>query len=81
MKNYARRFPAVLILLALIAACATNKYASVVPGVTSLGEMRVTIGEGWLRAPASVVPEERSSSRTLTRETLEQDLRTSGTGH
>jgi hypothetical protein len=35
--------------------------------------MRVTIGEGWLRAPAGVIPEERSSSRTLTRETLERD--------
>ena len=73
MNNYAMRFPGVLILLALIAACATNKYASVVPGVTSFGEMRVTIGEGWLRAPASVIPEERSSSMTLTRENLEHD--------
>ena len=73
MKNYAMRFPGVLILLALVAACATNKYASVVPGVTSLGEFRVTIGEGWLRAPASVIPEERSASRTLTRENLERD--------
>jgi hypothetical protein len=73
MKNRAMLFPGVLILLALIAACATNKYTSVVPGVTSFGEMRVTIGEGWLRAPASVIPEERSLSRTLTRETLERD--------
>lgn len=73
MENYAMRFPGLLILLALISACATNKYASVVPGVTSFGKMRVTIGEGWLRAPASVIPEERSSSRTLTRENLEQD--------
>jgi hypothetical protein len=73
MKKYAMRLPGVLILLALIAACATNKYASVVPGVTSLGEIRVTIGEGWLRAPASVIPEERSASRTLTRENLERD--------
>jgi len=73
MKNYAIRFPGVLVLLAVITACATNKYASVLPGVTSFGNMRVTIGEGWLRAPASVMPEERSSSRTLTRENLEQD--------
>lgn len=73
MKNYAMRFPGMLILLALIAACATSKYASVVSGVTSFGELRVTIGEGWLRAPASLIPEERSSSRTLTRENLEQD--------
>ena len=73
MKNYAMRFPGMLILLALIAACATSKYASVVPGVTSFGAMRVTIGEGWLRAPASVVPEELSLSRTLTHENLDQD--------
>ncbi len=73
MKNYAMRFPGVLILLALIAACATNRYSSVVPGVTSFGQMRVTIGEGWLRAPSSAIPEERSSSRTLTRADLEQD--------
>ena len=73
MKNYATTVLGVSILLALIAACATNQYVSVVPGVTSLGQMRVTIGEGWLRAPASLIPEERSSSRTLTRENLEQD--------
>jgi len=73
MKNYAMSVLGVSILLTLITACATNKYTSVVPGVTSFADMRVTIGEGWLRAPASVIPEERSSSRTLTRENLEQD--------
>jgi len=73
MKNHAMPVLGVSILLAFIAACATNKYTSVVPGVSSFGKMRVTIGEGWLRAPASVIPEERSSSRTLTRETLERD--------
>jgi len=73
MKNYATTVLGVSILLALIAACATNQYVSVVPGVTSFGQMRVTIGEGWLRAPASLIPEELSLSRTLTRENLEQD--------
>ena len=73
MKNNAMRFTGALIVLALIAACATNKNTSVVPGVTSFADMRVTIGEGWLRAPAGVVPEERSLSMTLTHESLEQD--------
>jgi len=73
MKKYATPVLAVLTSLTLIAACATNKYSSVTPGVTSFGEMRVTIGEGWLRAPSSVIPEERTSSRTLTHENLERD--------
>ena len=73
MKKYAMSILAVLTSLTLIAACATNKYASVTPGVTSFGEMRVTIGEAWLRAPSSVIPEERTSSRTLTHENLERD--------
>ena len=73
MKNCARRFPGALILLALLVACATNQYVSAVPGVTSFGKLRVTIREGWLRAPASLVPEELSLSRTLTRENLERD--------
>jgi hypothetical protein len=73
MKNYAVRVPGTLVLLALIAACATNKYGTVVPGVTSFGELRVTMGEGWLRVPSSLIPEERSSSRTLSRESLQQD--------
>ena len=73
MNNPAVPILGVLIMLALVAACATTKYVSIMPGVISAGEMRVTIGEGWLRAPEVDTPEKRSSSRTLSRENLDRD--------
>ena len=63
----------VLLLLVLVAGCATGQYASAISGVTSLGEMRVTIGEGWLRVPDADTPEKRSMSRVLSRENVARD--------
>ena len=73
MQIPATLFLRVLLLLILATGCATSKYVAIDPAGMTLGQMRVNIGEGWLRAPSRETPEERSSSRTLSRESLSLD--------
>jgi hypothetical protein len=61
-----------LILSLLISGCGTTKYYATPAGVTSVGQMNVTIGAGWFRVPSSETPEKRSSSRVLTRDSIDQ---------
>ena len=62
-----------LILSLLISGCGTTKYYAATPGVTSVGQMNVTIGTGWLRVSGSDAPEKRSLSRVLTHDSLDSD--------
>ncbi len=73
MQIPATLFLRVLLLLMLATGCATSKYVAIDAAGMTLGQMRVNIGEGWLRAPSRETPEERSSPRTLSREHLSLD--------
>jgi hypothetical protein len=73
MQISATAYLKLFILLVLTAGCATKKYASLDPASLPLGQMNVSVGEGWLRAPEVETPEKRSISRTLSRETLDRD--------
>jgi hypothetical protein len=57
----------------LVSGCGTTKYLPATPGVTSMGMMNVTIGEGWFRVPEGYTPEKRSSTRVFTRDDVDSD--------
>ena len=63
-----------LILLALaLAACGMTSQRTITPGVTKAGKLRVTIEEGWYRAPGDETQEKRPSTRVFTRNGLDTD--------
>jgi hypothetical protein len=55
---------------ALISACATMGYQSVLPGVNSLGALQVNADVGWNLAPAYTTPNARDESQTWTKDGL-----------
>jgi hypothetical protein len=55
---------------ALLNACVSVAYRQVVPGMTTLGALQVTAGEGWNRAPAQATPGARPDTQTWTRDGL-----------
>jgi len=63
---------AVLLALAaaLISACATMSYQSVLPGVNSLGALQVNADTGWNLAPAHATPRTTADSQTWTKDGL-----------
>lgn len=67
MKGY--RILAVAAVL-ILAACTTVSYRLVVPGVQTIGSLRITAGAGWNVAPTANTPAARSNSRTWTRDGL-----------
>ena len=66
-------FLSLLIFSLLLSGCGTTKYYTAPPGVTSVGQMNVTIGTGWLRVSGSDAPEKRSLSRVFTHDSLDSD--------
>lgn len=62
-----------LIFSLLISGCGTTKYYPAPAGVTSVGQMNVTIGVDWLRVSGSDAPEKRSLSRVFTHDSLDSD--------
>jgi hypothetical protein len=62
----------VLVLVLSITACATG-YRAVLPGVNSVGQMQVTVGEGWLQPPAAEAPYLRNLSTIYTRDGADND--------
>ncbi len=69
-----KRFLGVALLVLVVASgCATDAYRPVGAGVSKIGKLRVTLDDGWQRAPGAEVPEEHSLSRTLSRDGLQHD--------
>lgn len=61
------------LLLLCLAACASTGYRTVLPGVNSLGQMQVTVDEGWLQVPVREAPYLRQTSRIYTRNGVDID--------
>jgi len=55
-----------------LTGCITG-YSLVEPGVATAGDLRVTAGTGWNRAPAMVTPEARKDAQTWTRDGIYLD--------
>ena len=64
---------AAIIALAVSAGCAGKEYRPATSGVTAIGGMRVTLGDGWQRVPTSETPEKLGLGRVLSRDGLEYD--------
>ena len=63
-----------LILLALaVMACGSTGQRTITPGVAEAGKLRVTIDDGWYRAPNAETPGKRPSTRVLTKNGIEHD--------
>jgi len=60
-------------MLFVLTGCATGGYTAVDPGVTAVGELRVTLGAGWKKVPDVAVPEKRPHARYLTRDSVDDD--------
>ena len=69
----AYRLAGMTLLAMLVAACGITEPRTLTPGVVEAGKLRVTIDDGWYRAPSSETQEKRSSTRVLTREGIETD--------
>jgi hypothetical protein len=59
----------VIPMLALLGGCVTG-FTEVLPGVNTLGSLRVTADANWNKAPSGATPSARSSSRTWTQDGL-----------
>ena len=73
MKLQIRLGGLALLLFFIVAGCATDGYRTVQSGVVKVGKLRVTLDEGWRRAPGEQTPERHSAIRVYTREGLEFD--------
>ena len=60
-------------LALLFAACGSVGARTVPAGVAKVGKLRVTLDEGWRRAPANETPERHSAIRVYTKDGLEYD--------
>ena len=59
----------VIPMLALLGGCVTG-FTEVLPGVNTLGSLRVTADANWNKAPSGATPSARSTSRTWTQDGL-----------
>jgi hypothetical protein len=59
----------VIPMLALLGGCVTG-FTEVIPGVNTLGSLRVTADANWNKAPSTATPSARSTSRTWTQDGL-----------
>ena len=62
-----------LFLSAMLVSCASTQYTVQRPASLPVGDMLVTVGEGWMKAPTAETPGKRVASRTLSRDNLSRD--------